>query len=125
MAEEIKKETKSTTLNCKAGLLAFIAGCVCRLAIRLVISYGFTTMFLKLGIGGGFWMNSLIGVTSYWIAVRLVKFVGDLIVSSADFWDDPEENQEKVLSSSVILDVTLAISELVYIIRKSKDNKEP
>ena len=125
MAEEIKKETKSTTLNGKSGILGFITGCVCRLAIRLVISYGFTTMFLKLGIGGGFWMNSLIGVTSYWIAVCLIKFVDDLIVSSAEFWDDLEENQEKVMSSSVILDVIRAISELVHIIRKSKDNKEP
>jgi hypothetical protein len=125
MAEEIKKETKSTTLNGKSGILGFITGCVCRLAIRLVISYGFTTMFLKLGIGGGFWTSSLIGVTSYWIAVRLIKFVDNLMASSADFWDDPEEKQGKILSSSVILDVILAISELVYIIRKSKNNKEP
>ena len=53
---------------------------IIRLAIKMVVAYGYTRMFDMMGVCGGIWIKILSWATAYWLASKLSAFIQWIIV---------------------------------------------
>lgn len=68
MPERFKKKKLTPR---RQWFISGILACLIRLAVKIIIAYGYMLMFDKLGLNTGIWMRILEFITSYWISSML------------------------------------------------------
>lgn len=74
---------------------------IVRLAIKMIVAYGYTRMFDMMGVYGGIWIKILSWVTAYWLASKLSAFVAWLFAPD-EVRHDPDFKKDDLMFSEVI-----------------------
>ena len=123
MADKIKSAWHNIDKHDKARLAGFVSGCILRLIVRVIFSSVLSAALLKLGMNGGFFMSSVIFMTSYSVSTWVLHYYRRLLENSclwaiADRTLDLEHREE----TSALLDIGLALVEAFAKTTNDKDS---